>query len=63
MEKDKDKINYQDNLTNLHQANTTEDSIMTVLIQDSLHENLASKTRIIAGEVNEVYDLTLESNK
>ncbi len=63
MKTDKDTINYQDYLANLHQANTTEDSIVKALIQDSLHENTVSKKRIIAGEVNEVYDLTLESNK
>lgn len=47
----------------MHAKLITPDETIQKIIKTGLGHNLMGKTRIIAGEINEVYDIELENNK
>ena len=53
---------YQEYLSSIHDKWDTADEIIQDLVKEATGYNLKSKLRIIAGESNEVYDLTLDDN-
>jgi len=51
--------NYIQYLSSIHSRQTTQDEIIRDVIKEANGQDMLSKRRIIAGEVNEVYDVTL----
>lgn len=54
---------YQKYLASIHNSWVTPDKIIQDIAKEATDQNVKSKFRIIAGEANEVYDLTLENGK
>lgn len=58
----KKKDQYQKYLASIHAKLVTPDEIIQKIVKDETGHEFSAKTRIIAGEINEVYDLELENN-
>lgn len=54
---------YQEYLASLHNKLVTPDPILQEIIKTGTGKKMAGKTRIVAGEVNEVYDIELENGQ
>lgn len=54
---------YQDFLEEKHASMVTDDKLINQTVSDLLGVSVASKKRIIAGEVNEVYEVTLNDGR
>lgn len=54
---------YQKYLASIHGSWVTPDNVIKKIAKESTGKELVSKQRIIAGEANEVYDLTLDNDK
>lgn len=54
---------YQEYLANVHGKLATPDNVLADIVDEGTGEAIASKRRIISGEVNEVYDVSLENNQ
>jgi aminoglycoside phosphotransferase (APT) family kinase protein len=52
---------YRQYLSDIHSRHTAPESLLTDVIKDVSNSPIASKRRIVAGEENEVYDITLEN--
>lgn len=52
--------NYKQYLDSIHKRNITPDEIIIDTIKEGTGKELVSKKRIIIGETNEVYDITLD---
>jgi len=53
---------YQKYLDDLHSQLTTPDEVIFDVVKEVLNKEVVSKTKIIAGEANEVYDAELSDN-
>lgn len=53
---------YQSYLAKLHKS-STDDQFISVVIKEATGKTIKSKRRIIAGEVSEVYDVTLDNDQ
>lgn len=53
---------YEEFLSSMHSKLITPDDVIREVIKTSTGQHLKTKSRIIAGEVSEVYDITLEDN-
>lgn len=57
------KDSYQKYLASVHTKWVTPDEIIQEIVKEGTGKQLASKQRVIAGEANEVYNITLSDNK
>ncbi|HRN70020.1 MAG TPA: aminoglycoside phosphotransferase family protein [Candidatus Woesebacteria bacterium] len=57
-----DQNNYKEYITKLQQKLNTSDEVIRSVVKEGIGLDFISKKRIIAGEVNEVYDLLLTNN-
>jgi hypothetical protein len=53
---------YDTYLTSMHAKLVTPEEIIREVVKEGTGQDVISKKRIIAGEMNEVYDITLSSN-
>ena len=53
---------YEDYLVNLHSQSSTPEKIISDTIQEVTKKEVVGKTRIIAGESNEVYEIELSDD-
>jgi aminoglycoside phosphotransferase (APT) family kinase protein len=60
LQEDKD---YDEYLASLHSGLNTPEDLTQEVVKEATGDNFILKERIIAGEVNEVYDITLQSSK
>ena len=63
MKNDKKSDHYQKYLDSIHTKWATSDDIIHDVVKEGMVFDLISKKRIIAGEANEVYDVTLKNKK
>lgn len=54
---------YQKYLASIHTKLVTTDETIQEIVKEGSGHNLIAKTRIVAGEVNEVYDIELENSQ
>jgi aminoglycoside phosphotransferase (APT) family kinase protein len=59
----KDKDPYQEYLERKHGGFETPVGLVEEMVKKAIGSNLAERKQIIAGEVNEVYDVTTENNR
>lgn len=55
------KSHYEQYLANLHSGLVTPEELISETIKEATGRQLADKKRIVAGEVNEVYDVALDN--
>ncbi|MCR4264261.1 MAG: aminoglycoside phosphotransferase family protein [Candidatus Roizmanbacteria bacterium] len=53
---------YDDYLKQLHEQSSTDDRFIHQAVTKATNRDVATKKRIVAGEINEVYDVTLEND-
>lgn len=63
MKNNKNNDRYQKYLVSIHAKFVTPDDVIQKIVKEGTGHNLLTKTRIVAGEVNEVYDIELENSK
>lgn len=63
MKSNKKIDNYQKYLASIHTSWVTPDEIIHDFVKEGAGNDTLSKTRIVAGEANEVYDITLKNGK
>lgn len=63
MNRNSKRNDYDKYLSTIHQKLSTPEEIIRDAVKEGTGLGLLSKERIIAGEVNEVYDITLVNNK
>ncbi len=63
MSEDSQDDKYKDYLASVHSQWSTPDSVISEVVEEGTESGVASKKRIIAGEANEVYDITLDNEK
>lgn len=63
MGSNKKSDHYQNYLASMHAKLVTPDEIIREIVKEGSGHNFVGKTRIVAGEVNEVYDIELDNNK
>lgn len=56
------KSDYEIFLDSFHEGLSTNDDIIKALVKEGTDQDIISKRKIIAGEVNEVYDIQLSNN-
>lgn len=59
----KANTSYDKYLASIHARNITPEEIIRSTVKEATGKDFASKKRIIAGEINEVYDITLTDDK
>lgn len=57
------KDSYNDYLRKLHEQTFVSDESINHIVVETTGGNIVSKTRIISGEVNEVYDVVLDNSR
>lgn len=63
MKSSKKNDHYQEYLVSMHAKLVTPDEEIKKIVKTGSGYNLINKTRIVAGEINEVYDVELENKK
>ncbi|OIN89213.1 hypothetical protein COX59_00490 [Candidatus Beckwithbacteria bacterium CG_4_10_14_0_2_um_filter_47_25] len=56
----KKKNDYDEYLANLHSKQITSEEVIKSVVKEGTGKNVISKKKIIAGEINEVYEINLE---
>lgn len=59
----KEPTDYEEYLASVHSKLATPDEVITGVVREGCGLEVVSKTKIVAGEANEVYDLTAPNNQ
>lgn len=59
----KKQNDYDKYLSSMHAKLATPDEVIREIVKEGTNTDFVSKKRIVAGEVNEVYDITLNNNE